>query len=48
MKKKLSLLLLIIAMNINGFAQTPSGIEVLKQVDKNLVLDKAISTISIK
>jgi hypothetical protein len=46
MKKILFLLLLIIAMNINGFAQTPSGVEVLKQIDKNLVLDKAISTVS--
>jgi outer membrane lipoprotein-sorting protein len=46
MKKIMVLLLSIIVMNINGFAQIPSGIEVLKQIDKNLVLDKAISTIS--
>jgi outer membrane lipoprotein-sorting protein len=36
----------IILFVINVFAQAPSGLEVLKQVDKNLVLDKAISNVS--
>jgi outer membrane lipoprotein-sorting protein len=38
---------IIAAITIAGAcaaAQTPSGAEVLKQIDKNLVLDKAIST----
>jgi outer membrane lipoprotein-sorting protein len=43
MKKILAVSVFIIAFIINGFAQVPSGLEVLKQIDKNLVLDKAIS-----
>lgn len=34
----------VIAGAITGAAQTPSGAEVLTRIDKNLVLDKAIST----
>lgn len=32
-----------ITFTITGFAQFPSGSDVLKEIDKNLVLDKAIS-----
>ena len=33
----------IFLFSITGFAQTPSGSDVIKEIDKNLVLDKAIS-----
>jgi outer membrane lipoprotein-sorting protein len=33
----------IFLFTITGFAQTPSGSDVIKEIDKNLVLDKAIS-----
>ena len=46
MKKTLLSLGFIITISSNGFAQVPSGAEVLKQLDKNLVLDKAISIIT--
>jgi outer membrane lipoprotein-sorting protein len=42
MKKILALLGFAIIFTITGFAQAPSGSDVLKEIDKNLVLDKAI------
>ncbi len=33
----------VITFTLTGFAQFPSGSDVLKEIDKNLVLDKAIS-----
>ena len=33
-----------IAFTFTGFAQVPSGSDVMKEIDKNLVLDKAITT----
>lgn len=44
MKKVLAVLGFTIAFSISGFAQTPSGADVLRQIDKNLVLDKAVSS----
>jgi len=35
---------LVVIYNIAAFTQTPSGSDILKQIDKNLVLDKAITT----
>ena len=35
---------LVVIYNIAAFPQTPSGSDILKQIDKNLVLDKAITT----
>ena len=43
MKKILAFLGITTAIAINLFAQVPTGSEVLKELDKNLVLDKAIS-----
>jgi len=46
MKKIAPLLLMSALLIINTYAQVPTGKEVLKQIDKNLVLDKAISNIT--
>jgi outer membrane lipoprotein-sorting protein len=46
MKKLLLASEIIFVFATNGFAQFPSGLEVLRQIDKNLVLDKAITTTS--
>lgn len=43
MNKILALFSFTITFTITGFAQFPSGSDVLKEIDKNLVLDKAIS-----
>lgn len=43
MNKFFVLLAFVITFTITGFAQFPSGSDVLKEIDKNLVLDKAIS-----
>ncbi|HKI78981.1 MAG TPA: outer membrane lipoprotein-sorting protein [Ignavibacteriaceae bacterium] len=43
MKKIQAVTAIIFSLIINASAQTPSGLEVLKKVDKNLVLDKAIT-----
>lgn len=43
MKKILALFLFTIIFSLTGFAQFPSGSDILKEIDNNLVLDKAIS-----
>jgi len=43
MKKILSIVSFVFIFTFTEFAQTPSGSDVLKEIDKNLVLDKAIS-----
>ena len=43
MKEFLSIIVFIMIITITGFAQVPSGADVLKEIDKNMVLDKAIS-----
>ena len=43
MKKILIFIGYIFLSSITGLAQTPSGSDVIKEIDKNLVLDKAIS-----
>jgi len=43
MKKLLAVSGFIFVFTFNGLAQIPTGSYVLKQIDKNLVLDKAIS-----
>lgn len=46
MKKIAFLLIMSTLLIINIYSQVPTGKEVLKQIDKNLVLDKAISNIT--
>jgi outer membrane lipoprotein-sorting protein len=43
MKKTLVITIFFIAFTMTGFTQVPSGSDVMKEIDKNLVLDKAIS-----
>ncbi len=43
MKKILSVIIIMLAFNISTYSQELSGAEVLKRVDKNLFLDKALS-----
>jgi outer membrane lipoprotein-sorting protein len=43
MKKALVITSFVIAFTTIGFTQVPTGSDVLKEIDKNLVLDKAIS-----
>jgi len=43
MKKTLVMSVIFTAFTAAGFAQAPTGSDVLKEIDKNLVLDKAIS-----
>jgi len=43
MKKILAITVYFITFIMTGFAQVPSGSDVMKEIDKNLVLDKAIS-----
>lgn len=43
MKKILAITVYFITFTMTGFAQVPSGSDVMKEIDKNLVLDKAIS-----
>jgi outer membrane lipoprotein-sorting protein len=43
MKKILAITGFFITFTMTGFTQVPSGSDVMKEIDKNLVLDKAIS-----
>jgi outer membrane lipoprotein-sorting protein len=43
MKKTLVMTIYFMVFTITGFTQVPSGSDVLKEIDKNLVLDRAIS-----
>lgn len=46
MKKIAPLLLISVLLMIDIYSQAPTGKEILKQIDKNLVLDKAVSNIT--